>query len=118
MRESDIEWEDERISKVAMLKLIELHREEYDELTGKAAADRAEELQRQVESTLRQIAALQKMNPNGVNAPALTQTANALVAENDELRAEVYSLERRIDRLAKENVKLRDLVAKPAEEKA
>jgi len=106
---------EERVNKAAALKLIELHQEEYDELTGQAAQARADQLQREVQEALRQLAALKKMNPEGVNAPALTETANALAVENDELRLAVRALTRRADRLAKENVKLRDLVAQPKE---
>jgi hypothetical protein len=109
---------EERVNKAATLKLIDLHREEYDELTGQAAAERAEQLQRQMNAALRDLAQLKAMNPEGVNAPALTETANALALENDELRLAVRSLTRRADKLAKENTKLRDLVAKPAKEEA
>lgn len=105
------DWEDERVDRQAVLKLIERHRAEYDELAGIEIERRITELQRQVADALRQIEGLRAMNPDGVNAPALTETANALVAENDGLRDEQRKLERKIERLTKENRKLRELVA-------
>lgn len=111
---------EERVKKAAALELIQRHREEYDELTGRAAEMRAEQLQREINDAVRELAHLRSMNPDGINVPALTGTANQLAAENDELRVSIAGLTRRADKLAKENTKLRDMLAesKPKEEVA
>lgn len=115
--DDDYVW-GERINRQAARQLIERHQQEYDELTGAAAQARADQLQREITDALREIKHLRSMNPDGINAPALTETANGLVAINDELRVTVKSLTRRANRLAKENTKLRDMLAEsePKEE--
>jgi len=76
----------------AVNKLINSHREEYDELTGRWQQQRTEELEREITRLGRQLADLRGQNPDGTNVPALEQTANMLATMNDELRAENQKL--------------------------
>lgn len=105
----------ERINARAARQLIERHPKEYDDLVNEAAQARIDSLQAEIATALREIAHLKSMNPDGVNAPALTATANALVTANDELTNTVRALTRRAEKLAKENRKLRDLVSETKE---
>jgi hypothetical protein len=102
---------DNTLNRRAVRALVERHREEYEELSGKAAADRIAQLERQVHDTLRAIETLRSANPDGVSVPALTQTANNLVKENDELRELIRTLERGNKRLKEDNRKLREMLA-------
>jgi hypothetical protein len=82
---TDFEYEREEIHQGAMRKLIEKHREEYDELTGRFREERIQQLEDRVALLQRTAQELRSLNPNGVQVPALTQTAQALVDENDKL---------------------------------
>jgi phage shock protein A len=99
------------LRKRAVRQLIAAHQEEYDELTGRAAEERVEQLERQVREALRSIDALRAANPDGVAVPALTETANNLVRENDALTSKIKSLERSNAKLRSDNAKLREMLA-------
>lgn len=108
---SYIEWEDEQLNETAVRLLVQRHREEYDALRGDAIASRIRELERQVLDHVRLINQLRAQNPDGISVPSLTETAGILSTQNDELSAVVTKLERRVDKLMRENTKLRQLVA-------
>lgn len=78
-------WEREKLVAPAVRKLIERHRDEYDELAGDVTRKEIERLERQIDDLQREIKSLIAMNPHGTNVPALEQTANMLVEENTRL---------------------------------
>lgn len=113
------DWEDdlagyrnerELMQSRAVRQLIEKHRDEFHELTGAATREEVERLQRMVQESLRTIERLRASNPDGVAVPALTETANELARENDELREEAKKLKSKIGRLEGTNVKLRRMI--------
>ena len=87
------------INERAMRQLIEKHQAEYDELSGKLTQARIEELERNVRVYVDQINELRKMNPQGVNVGAITDTTNILVEENSKLRAANDNLDRQNEQL-------------------
>jgi phage shock protein A len=101
---------EERLHDRAVRVLVGRHREEYDELTGRAAEEEIARLQGQVRDALSTIEKIRAANPDGVAVPALTETANALAAENDGLREEFRKMERKLARLEGTNVKLRKMI--------
>jgi hypothetical protein len=111
-------YADEKLHERAVRELVVRHREEYDELTGRAAEEEIARLQRQVRDALSTIEKIRAANPDGVAVPALTESANGLARENDELRDELRKRDRRIARLEKDNTKLKELMAKDADDGA
>lgn len=105
------EWEDEQFNRRAVELLVERHRDEYDELRGVQLQGQIAALERLVRESVDQINHLRKQNPDGVSVPSLTETANILASENDDLHKLVRKLEGRVDKLTKENRNLRELVA-------
>lgn len=79
----DFYWEEEKLNKDAVYKLIERHRDEYDELAGENIRAEIEELRHLISMYESKIEKLEAMNPQGVNVPALTETVAILGAELD-----------------------------------
>jgi uncharacterized coiled-coil DUF342 family protein len=95
-------WADEPLHERAVRRLVEAHRQEYDELTGAFNAEREEELERRISDLQRELLHLKGQNPNGTNVGALEQTANAIAKENDRLADEVVGLTRKLEAKTKQ----------------
>lgn len=95
-------WADEPLHERAVRKLVEAHRQEYDELTGAFNAEREEELERRIMELQRELLHLKGQNPNGTNVGALEQTANGLAKENDRLVADIAALTRKLETKTKQ----------------
>lgn len=104
-------YEEERINKTAVLKLIDAHREEYDALAENFREKRIEELERRVLESQKTIAQLKGLNPNGTQVPALEQTANMLLVKNEELASRLATAHKEIASLEKKLRKFQDAVA-------
>ena len=83
------EWKDETLNKRAVIELIWRHRDEYEALAEAESAKKIEELERLIRRYQDDIAKLKALNPQGVNAGALVETANILASENDRLAAQL-----------------------------
>lgn len=104
-------YEPERLEEQAVRKLVEAHREEYDELTGRYREERTRQLEAQIFDLGRQLANLRGQNPDGTNVPALEQTANMLVEANDKLRAENQKLTNKLAKVERELANIRKSLA-------
>ena len=89
----------EEIHEGAMRKLIDKHREEYDELTGRFREERIQQLEDRAATLQRTLLQLKGLNPEGIQVPALQQTAQALVDENDKLHVLIKHKEQVIRQL-------------------
>lgn len=94
MSETDWEYEAERLDKYAISRLVANHEDEYRQLRRDILGERIEEMERRLTALTETVRRLKELNPDGINVPSLTRTANLLAEENDELTAELRQLRR------------------------
>ena len=80
------DYRGESFVRSAVEKLVENHREEYEELVSSTLESEVNRLEVEVRKQRDRIAKLEKLNPKNVNVPILTETANKLqkAVENKE----------------------------------
>lgn len=89
------DYRPESLVKKAVLQLVENHRAEYEEIAGIVIQNEVDELKKVVARQQRRIEHLEKINPKNVNVPLLTETANQLQKQVQELEKQVPKKKRK-----------------------